>query len=156
MTWSNTVLSHERRGDGHQRQIDYFFSTACSKLTTKKIQSFASLGLFVRGFHRSFTRDNPDSKVHGANMGPTWVLPAPDGPHVGPMNLAIREIMWKSFRCHEVIMTSSSWILGCNVSVASVVDTWLKSVTDIWCALTVCYTLGIMVYVSGRSGVFAH
>ena len=32
----------------------------------------------------------PDSKVHGANMGPTWVLSAPDGPHVGPMNLAIR------------------------------------------------------------------
>ena len=24
---------------------------------------------------------NPDSKVHGANMGPTWVLSAPDGPH---------------------------------------------------------------------------
>ena len=33
---------------------------------------------------------NQDSKVHGANMGPTWVLSAPDGPHVGPMNLAIR------------------------------------------------------------------
>ena len=32
----------------------------------------------------------PDRKVHGANMGPTWVLSAPDGPHVGPMNLAIR------------------------------------------------------------------
>ena len=32
----------------------------------------------------------PDSKVHGANMGPTWVLWAPDGPHVGPMNIAIR------------------------------------------------------------------
>ena len=31
-----------------------------------------------------------DSKVHGANMGPTWVLLAPDGPHIGPMNLAIR------------------------------------------------------------------
>ena len=31
----------------------------------------------------------PDSKVHGANMGPTWVLSVPDGPHVGPMNLAI-------------------------------------------------------------------
>ena len=31
----------------------------------------------------------PDSKVQGANMGPTWVLSAPDGPHVGPMNLAI-------------------------------------------------------------------
>ena len=33
----------------------------------------------------------PDSKVHGANMGPTWVLSAPDGPHVGPTNFAIRD-----------------------------------------------------------------
>ena len=32
----------------------------------------------------------PDSKVHGANMGPTWVLSASDGPNVGPMKLAIR------------------------------------------------------------------
>ena len=31
-------------------------------------------------------------KVHDASMGPTWVLSAPDGPHVGPMNLAIRAI----------------------------------------------------------------
>ena len=31
----------------------------------------------------------PDSKFHGANMGPTWVLSALDGPHVGPINLAI-------------------------------------------------------------------
>ena len=35
---------------------------------------------------------NTDSKVHGANMGPTWVLSVRDGPHVGPMNLAIREV----------------------------------------------------------------
>ena len=33
---------------------------------------------------------SPDSKVHGTNMGPTWVLSAPDGPHIGPINLAIR------------------------------------------------------------------
>ena len=32
----------------------------------------------------------PDSKIHGANIGPTWVLSAPRGPHVDPMNLAIR------------------------------------------------------------------
>ena len=32
----------------------------------------------------------PDNQVHEANMGPTWVLSAPDGPHVGLMNLAIR------------------------------------------------------------------
>ena len=34
---------------------------------------------------------NPDSKIHAANMGPTWVLAAPGGPHVDPMNLVIRE-----------------------------------------------------------------
>ena len=42
---------------------------------------------------------NPYSKFHGPNMGPTWVLSAPDWPHVGPMNLAVREginvIVWK-------------------------------------------------------------
>ena len=37
-----------------------------------------------------FVDEFPDNKVHGTNMGPTWALSAPDGPHVGPMNLAIR------------------------------------------------------------------
>ena len=32
----------------------------------------------------------PDSKAHGANIGPIWVLLAPGGPQVGPMTLAIR------------------------------------------------------------------
>ena len=48
----------------------------------------------------------PDIKVNGANTGPTWVLSAPDGPHVGPMNLAImaygaavkqNEMLWYRF-----------------------------------------------------------
>ena len=34
----------------------------------------------------------PDNKVHGANMKPTWVLSAPDLPHVGPMNFATRDV----------------------------------------------------------------
>ena len=29
----------------------------------------------------------PDSKVHGANMGPTWVMSVPDWPRVGPIHL---------------------------------------------------------------------
>ena len=33
----------------------------------------------------------PDSKIHGANMGPTWVQSSPGGPHGGPINLAIRD-----------------------------------------------------------------
>ena len=32
---------------------------------------------------------SPDSKVHVAHMGPTWILSVPGGPHVGPMNLGI-------------------------------------------------------------------
>ena len=40
----------------------------------------------------------PDNKDHGANMGPTWVLSAPGGPHVGSINLVIRV-----------------WCLGCVV-----------------------------------------
>ena len=31
----------------------------------------------------------PDSKVHGANMGPIWGRQDPGGPHVGPKNFAI-------------------------------------------------------------------
>ena len=38
-------------------------------------------------FHIS--QNYPDSKVHGANMGPIWGRQDPGGPHVGPMNLAI-------------------------------------------------------------------
>ena len=32
---------------------------------------------------------NPESKVHGADMGPIWGRQDPGGPHVGPMNFAI-------------------------------------------------------------------
>ena len=37
------------------------------------------------------TYSTPDSKVHGANMGPIWGRQDPGGPHVGPMNFAIWE-----------------------------------------------------------------
>ena len=48
----------------------------------------------------------PDSKVHAANMGPTWVLSSPDGPHVGPMNFAIRAYTLKSklYQCQWVML----------------------------------------------------
>ena len=37
---------------------------------------------------------DPDSKVHGANMGPIWGRQDPAGPHVGPMNFAIWGPPW--------------------------------------------------------------
>ena len=42
----------------------------------------------------SYTRQNPDSKVHGANMGPIWGRQDPGGPSVGPMNFAIWDAIW--------------------------------------------------------------
>ena len=50
------------------------------------------------GRPRGGQQHTPDSKVHGANMGPTWVLSAPDGPHAGPMNLASRDDTCNSLR----------------------------------------------------------
>ena len=46
----------------------------------------------------------PASKVHGANMGPTWVLSAPDGPNVGPMNVAIRVVQY-----NMIMNTALQW-----------------------------------------------
>ena len=36
----------------------------------------------------------PDSKVHGANMGPIWGRQDPGGPHVGPINIAIWDVVY--------------------------------------------------------------
>ena len=47
---------------------------------------------------------DPDSKVHGANMGPIWGRHDPGGPHVGPMNFAI----WVMFL--NIITTSTDWL----------------------------------------------
>ena len=35
---------------------------------------------------------NPNSKVHGANMGPIWGRQDLGGPHVGPTNFAIWDL----------------------------------------------------------------
>ena len=49
----------------------------------------------------------PDSKVHGANTGPTWVLSAPAGPHVGPKDFAIRVAP-----CDQYLFQTAS--MGCD------------------------------------------
>ena len=43
----------------------------------------------------------PHSKVHGANMGRTWVLSVPDGSHVGPTDHAIRVVNMLSWDRHR-------------------------------------------------------
>ena len=51
-------------------------------------------GLLSNG-RQAICWSNPESKVHGANMGPIWGRQDPGGPHVGPMNFVIWEC-WPS------------------------------------------------------------
>ena len=46
--------------------------------------------LFLSGWHNTI----PDSKAHGTNMGPIWGRQDPGGPHVGPMNFAIWDVLF--------------------------------------------------------------
>ena len=50
-----------------------------------------SLAWFSDIDYPTLSVSNPDSKVHVANMGPTWGRQDPGGPHVGHVNLAIWE-----------------------------------------------------------------
>ena len=45
---------------------------------------------------------DPDSKVHGANMGPIWGQQDPRGPHVGHLNFAIWGRTRDSFTNHFI------------------------------------------------------
>ena len=63
--------------------------------------------VFPRPNIQLFTKHIPDSKVHGANMGPTWVLSVPGEHHVGPMNLAIRDWLYNVF--DKSLIYSSTW-----------------------------------------------
>ena len=53
----------------------------------------------------------PDSKVHGANMGPNWGRQDPGGHHVGPMNLAI----WVSLVYRDQRTTTSTCSNSSNI-----------------------------------------
>ena len=82
----------------------------------------------------------PDSKVHGANMGPTWVLSAPDDPHVGPMNLVIKawgvhtmDMLWEKFQWFlplymKSISFQSKASVVYSVTTAVVIDFCLKKI----------------------------
>ena len=57
-----------------------------------------------------FIQAIPDSKIQGANVGPTWGRQDPGGPHVGPMNLAI----WDGMAPCRYL--NQSFIMQCGVT----------------------------------------
>ena len=92
--WTNDWVNNQNVGDLRHHRAHYsitVMSGTCTIILSmghgkcNPWQLFALCRVFM-------ARYCPDSKVHGANMGPTWVLSAPDGPRVGPMNLPIRVV----------------------------------------------------------------
>ena len=83
--------------------IDIFWKIFCSDIIPcfahnvlvwiKYFPRDVSIALTEHMFHSIKTHLStiPDSKVRVASIVPTWVLSAPGAPHVGPMNLAIRD-----------------------------------------------------------------
>ena len=83
--------------------MDKYLSLIWTFNLTKLIRriTFSAIGFIHLQYFRLFyswmspnisSDINPDSKVPGPNMGPAWDLSAPDGPHVGPMNIAFRAV----------------------------------------------------------------
>ena len=81
-----------------------------SYLRYNSSQPYLYANMYLSMSEISFT----DSKVQGAKMGPTWVLSSTGGPHVGPMNLGIREcqlfIFWSADQ------TESYYRKTCSIS----------------------------------------
>ena len=83
-------------------------------------------------FHRG---PCPDSQVHGANMGPTWVRQDPGGPHVGPMNLATSVYIWRQFEkplSTRRFVTQKFWLCSSHV----IINTLWISVSHLWQVIT--------------------
>ena len=66
--------------------VDYIdLAVCCSRKAVKLNHSITGI------------RSVPDTKAHGANMGPIWGLQDPCGPHVDPLNFAIWDVLLLGF-----------------------------------------------------------
>ena len=75
------------------RSFDVFFDLRLNKRLSKQSWGWWFETLSIHTHEETWiswchaVNTFPDSKVHGANMGPIWGRQDPGGPHVGPMNL---------------------------------------------------------------------
>ena len=100
-----------------------FFLGAVALLLTMAVPEGCLLGILDR------VGDVPDSKVHGAYMGPTWGRQDPGGPHVCPMIIAIWGVSQKQVsRARKKLHPTIS--VGCkNVTLPL---TYQKGVSRAW------------------------
>ena len=62
------------------------------KNSCEQNEHIALVGYILHSHQNSLFSNIPDSKVHGANMGPIWGRQDPGGPHVDPINFAIWDV----------------------------------------------------------------
>ena len=104
------VVNHARNGEVVQSMSCVSNSPRPSDSYMRPYPMLSLIPIMVRhlidlDMQHKYMLTNAIVQVHGANMGPTWVLAAPDGPHVGPMNLAIKVLSWM-----EAIITTVLWL----------------------------------------------
>ena len=86
----------------------------------------------------------PDSKVHGTSVGLSWVPSAPDGPHVGSMNLVIRaEVLSRSkFYVHLTGYENLYYCWCIHVDRPDMMTSWYKNAFCTSCPLGESHNFG--------------
>ena len=100
---------------GGWQSIEATFGVVINHTRQECSDYFSTTRHTARSFSKEFTDacfskkllHYPDIKLHGANLGPTWVLSVPDGPLVGPMNLAIRVIKLSLYQITSQLIVST-------------------------------------------------
>ena len=117
----------------------YFPFEAFAKWSLSHYQTISRILIYTSCYKMTIIRVRvrkrdtfPDSKFHGGNMVPTWVLSAPNGPHVGPMDLAIRAVPFQNGK------TRTNNSLKQNI---------VRSMTFIYCFYDGPYDIDIKMYV---------
>ena len=130
ITWTNAdSLSTGLQGTNFSeiwiRIPPFSFKKIHLKMLSGKMAAILCRGRWVQTLHEMLMATYSDSKVHMAHMGPTWVLSAPGGPHVGPMDLAIR-VTTVSIR-----VTTVSYPVSNRVTTVSIIVTLAIRVTTV-------------------------
>ena len=115
--WLHITPGHLPSQPANQRRYTHVGCSSLFNYFTHCFQKFLRALRTVCSFFYTYSINIPDSNVHEANMGPAWVLSAPGGPHVGPMNLVVWDkTSWFLVLDTQATLTSSvssaDWFAG--------------------------------------------
>ena len=115
-----------------------YFVLDCKQFLSAEYVIQACIGL--TDYH-SKNKAYPDSKVHGANMGPIWGRQDPGGPHVGPMNFATWVIFAKivtSLWIFRNLTPSNTFVMYLTTIITSEIRILRSHFVRLWYETNVC------------------